>query len=359
MKKSIALLSGLLIISPIIAASEAYTPIAYGVKSLGMGGAGVATFNGAESAFLNPALLSLAKKNEISVGNTFTKQKIDISFIDYSGGLTTIDNFKDTEHTNTPYLAINYKLDNNMNIGVLASDYTLKSSIGNSFVGKVTSEIKQTRFVVPLSYKYKNLSVGASYIHDKRDFSLSNNFNSAETSANKSGSGYELGLNYSFKGPSINIGFDYKSKIKEVTPKEFMAGVSWNIFQSNQTIEIDYKRIYVAEMVDSPVYENQNIYAIGYKYSTLKWTARIGYRYSSDLYNYDARQIGVLLSAIYPYDINHNYTAGISYFITQDISMDMALVYSTFYKKAAYDNTSDIVDDTKTTSVALGLNYNF
>lgn len=362
MKRLQTVTTALLIGSTALLASEAYAPIAYGVKNLGMGGAGIALPNGAQSAFLNPALLPLAPNNEIAVGDTYTRQDIKTVNTDYSGGLTTIENFENKERTHTPYIAVNNKVSDNVGIGILAASYELKHSIGNN-TGTVSSKYTKTRFALPVGYTMDNLSLGVSYIHEKLTSELTSTGGGSYTqNNNKSGSGYALGMLYTLEDTGVNLGLDYQSKIKKVAPKKIGAGIAWRIPNSGHSVALDYTRIYTSDMNDpaTAIYKDQSAYAIGYQYTASKWQARAGYRHTSAMYDYgleDAVQVAVTA----PYDIRDNYTVGASYHMTQKLSMDIALIYSTLHvDNSRYDNTpQDMAFKTKTTSLAIGLNYSY
>ena len=60
--------------------------IGFGAKSRAMGGTGVAQFQGAESAFNNPALVGLAEGAEISIGGTYFAPDVSFEGPDFVAG---------------------------------------------------------------------------------------------------------------------------------------------------------------------------------------------------------------------------------------------------------------------------------
>ncbi len=345
MKKNRYILSSIcLLCATALVASEAYTPIAYGVKSLGMGGVSIATPQGAESGFENPALLSYLKNNEVSIGLTGTTHVRKSS---------DPDTKYNPETTYTPYLASNYKINDNFKIGFLTSKYKMETNLVN--IQNVN--IQKIRAIIPLSYKLNNFSIGASFVAEKEKYTLvyttDNYFSSTDY-------GYMLGLAYNFPQKGLLVAANYKSRIKHKffhvdhyfdldSTAELGFGVHWKIFNTNSSIGVDYKKVYSSKIYLKPYFSDQNIYAIGYSYDTKIWSLRTGYRYVSFLYRND------LLAGSYPFESKSHYTIGGTYHFTNHFSTDVAVEYAP-YSKTISDNSNLTADDT---SFSLGLNYTF
>ncbi len=337
-------------------AADAYSPIAYGVKSRGMGGVGIAVNNGAQSGFENPALLSLPNKNEIYIGTTYIKTDRKISYLneDYN---------YDDDKSFIPNFAFNYKIKDNISFGLTASSYKLSASIEN-----FKSSIKKIRIGIPISYKYKNLSMGISLIGEKERFKISLDSNGVNVA--RTDYGYIVGAAYNFPQTGVILAINYKSKIKHSaefenenfyinSPSEAGIGLSWKIFGSSHSIGIDYKKIYSSQIFDpNPTNEsytkNQNSFAIGYSYDVKKWSIRAGYKYIDNLYTNHAIIGYDISSFIFPFESKSHYTVGGSYRFNSNFSMDLAFVYAPFKgTNADYENKY------KATSMSLGINYSF
>jgi long-chain fatty acid transport protein len=346
MKKISKLALGVLVIFSTITmyATEAYSPIAYGVKSRGMGGVGIATVHGAESGFNNPALLSFLEKNEVSIGFTYMKSDIKA---EWNSGSADFD----AGNTFTPYAVFNYKVSDNLNLGAGISTFSLK--INNP----ILSKIKETRLSIPVSYSIKDLSFGISLISEQKSLKVS------ESNAANNNIGYDIGIAYSFPKYGIIVASDYKSKIKHKLPKtadfnsielnspsEIGIGLSWQILDSSM-IGIDYKKIQSSEIFGRDnMTINQNIFAFGYMYRIKKWKATAGYRYVSDLYSGISKDS----ESILPYISTSHFTLGGGYVFTKNISTDFAIVYAT-----GKDTNKDVEFTNNQASVSFGVNYIF
>ncbi len=355
-------------------ASEAWTPISYGVKSLGMGGVSIANVQGAESALANPALLSFMKKNEVSIGATYTKNNADLTSTDSTSYYANTNK----ADTLSPYICFNYHLPKHINIGVNVTDYNLENYLKDvDNAGSLKDKLQKTRVSIPVSYMLNNFSIGATLIHEKVSYSVATTGDlSGGGSASDNNFGYELGFAYKFSDMGILVGVDYKSEIKHSfidssdnstyeinSASEIGIGVSWNIMNTPHQIAVDYKRVNSSEIVKDNFgnyTQDQNVFAIGYMYNAKKWQARVGYRYVSALYT-DKVDINFML----PYATTSHYTIGGSYYFSNNFSVDVAVLYAT-YSHSAYYNASVYNDvnsvnsiDSKPVSVSLGINYTF
>jgi len=358
-KKSTYLVQGMfLFCASTLFAGEALTPIAYGVKSLGMGGVSIATPQGAESGFENPALLSYLEGNEVSVGVTATNHSRSIdnsSIISY-----------DPDDTYTPYLALSYKLNKNFTIGALTSYYESQSALTATGPYFSSTRIKRTRVIIPVSYKLNNFSIGVSAVAEKQKYDLYDTTTGAQDFSSTD-YGYMIGLAYQMPKQGITIAANYKSKIDHSyfninhyfhlsSPSELGVGIHWKIGNTHNSIGADYKRVKSSEiygasnsLIKSSWFEDQNVYALGYSYDTENWSARVGYRHVSSLYGDDR------LDAWFPYVSSSNYTVGGTYNFNKNLSTDVALVYAP-YENTLGDGSTVTLDDT---SLAVSMNYKF
>jgi len=353
--------------STTLIASEAYTPISYGVKSQGMGGVSIANVQGAESGFANPALLSFVKSNEVSLGGTYAKQDADITANDGSG----IQMYTNKEDTLSPYLCFNYHLTENLNIGAGVTDYSLKNyfhSNGNTS----GTELQKRRVSIPLSYALHNFSLGATLIYEKLTYTFTDE--EVSSTINDDNFGYDLGLAYNFKEIGLLIAIDYKLQIKHPlydgidkfdinSASEIGIGASWNILNSPHMVAVDYKRINSSEMISDvsnieTFCKDQNVFAIGYMYDAKKWQARVGYKYVSSLYT----GTNSFIDVIFPFATTSHYTVGGSYMFNNSFSVDMSMLYATYNKDSYFDDDGDIIAynvNSNPISLSLGLNYTF
>jgi len=353
-------------------ASEAYTPIAYGVKNRGMGGVSIANVQGAQSAFANPALLSFTQKNEISIGGTYSKQNTNSTAYDGTD-VVEYDNFA---HTISPYIVGNYHLGKSFNLGLGLTDYTLKNSMEYLGYNLITVQLRKTRVTLPVSYAVDNFSMGVSLIYEKFNYKFDDNVVGADSlNISDSSFGYDLGFAYNFKDTGLVIAADFKSEIKHPltdqsvlnqgvefnAAREIGLGMSWHIMNSAHHIALDYKKINSSEIAQDSqgkYTQDQNVFAIGYEYDAKTWQARMGYKYISNLYD---KVTNATMDLAYPFATTSHYTLGGSYQLNDDFSADVAVVY------AKYNHTTDNYDGINTyytvknnpVSISLGINYTF
>jgi long-subunit fatty acid transport protein len=342
----------LLLSATSILASEAFSPIAYGTKSIGMAGVSIATLHGAESGFENPALLSYLPKNEVSIGITYTNPNRELE--DING--TSIS--EDYDNTYSPYMALSYKINKEFSTGLTLSKIKLQNVVDG-----YENDIRKTRVIIPLSYGVNNFSFGLSIVAEKeqyRNSSSADEFSSTDY-------GYMLGIAYKFVEQNVLLAINYKSKIDHKffnvdhefnmnTASELGCGVHWKIANSNSAIGIDYKKVYASKIyfsqnnpASSNYFKDQDVYALGYEYDTKEWSVRAGYKYTSFLYNEDLLTVG------YPFVSKSHYTIGGSYQFSSNFSGDIALLYAP-YKRTLSDGIETTTDYT---TLSLGVDYSF
>lgn len=348
-------------------ATEAWSPIAYGVKAKGMGGVSIGTVHGAESGFSNPSLLSFVKGNEASIGVTYLNIKSKV--FDSTNSLSNSDN------TYSPYLAMNYHVTNKMSVGLDVSRFSLKAGTGNIGVDSMLDTYRETKVNIPMSYKINNFSFGATLLYEHRSLDFDFSRVSSWNSHSSNGYGYDLGISYDLPNEGILLGFNYKSEIKHMvyestdptdyyagylnSPQEIGVGISWKIPNTSHTIAMDYKKIDSSELLkDTSISElitkDQNVFAVGYMYSTENWSIKAGYKYVSDLYSDNLSGDNLLMYLIYPYYANSNYTLGGNYTFADNLSVDTAMVYG--HSSKSIENVNIKINSL---SISLGLNYKF
>jgi len=346
-------------------ASEAYTPIAYGTKSRGMGGVGIANVQGAESALANPALLSFTDGDEISVGATYRDENMEVRADD---GITKRSYSNSDEGTTSSYLYGDYHLTDTLEIGIGVTDYTLKNSMEDA-TSSFNSEIQKRRVTLPLSYRVSNFSIGGALIYEKAVFEYGEDGYSSRF--DDDGYGYDLGIAYRFKETGLLLAVDYKSQIDHSfgdaierldinSVSEVGIGVTWKLFDTPHKIAFDYKRIDSSELlIDgfASYTQDQDVFAFGYEYEAAQWQIRGGYRYVSDLY----RDNKTVVDFVFPFVTTSHYTVGGSYMFYKSLSVDVALLYAT-YERTTYDydgvNTSYTVESDPI-SFSVGVDYTF
>lgn len=384
--------------------------IATGAKATGMGGAGIGMSHGAESALVNPALITSVEGTEISFGGTLFMPKVE-NTDNLGGGASSLES--DAKINVIPEVSIATKVNDNFYFGIgmwgtagMGVDYRdAKTAATGGTQMQMVTNLQLMQFGVPLAYTVNNFSVAVTPLLQYG--SLDINYENPNTAANVGTGvaqdlkfGYNLGLAYTLS--NITVGLTYKSQIdmtyKNVltttiapfsttgsyandslsTPAEIGIGASYKF--NNNTVAIDYKQIKwsAAKGYQDFEWEDQNVVAVGYEYATKKWAARLGYNYAkspiseqtvvnanpfADTPNSSGLVAGVantfnLLG--FPGIVQSHMTLGGSYNISDKTSVDLAYVYSpevsNTYKNFA---NSDITTKHSQTALSAQLNYKF
>jgi len=391
--------------------------IATGAKATAMGGTGIGMSHGAESALVNPALITSVEGTEISFGGTLFMPNVkNTNNIGY--GASSAES--DAKLSVIPEVSIASKMSENFYMGVgmwgtagMGVDYRDANTVatGGTQMQMVTN-LQLMQFGVPLAYKANNFSAAITPLLQYGSLDINYEYPGSPNplDPNKSGAnmgtgvaqdlkfGYNLGVAY--KLSNLTIGATYKSQIdmkyknvltKNVsafsttgsyandslsTPSEMGIGASYQ-FNAN-TIALDYKQIKWTEAKGYQDFDwkDQSVIAVGYQYTAKTWAARLGYNYSkspiseqtvanpmTDMPNSAGLQPGTantfnLLG--FPGIVESHMTVGGSYNISDKTSVDLAYVYtpevSNTYKNFA---AQDITTTHSQTALSAQLNYKF
>jgi len=388
--------------------------IGLGAKSRGMGGLGIAKSYGAESALLNPAMITQIEGTEISFGGTFFIPKTY-----YNGGKG--EEYSTSDFTVIPEVSIANKVNEHFYWGIgmwgaggLGADYR-ESGIaptGGNGTLQMSTSLQLMKFGFPLAYANDGLSIGFTPILQygaldinykmptSNPFPFDVNVIGAGTGQDL-GFGYNLGISYDLYNiglENLTLGAVYKSAIsmkykgqisaatkpfepllgyslsdKLTQPVEIGIGASYE-FMKNHTFAFDYKMIQWenADGYSDFGWKDQNIYILGYEYRQNIWAVRAGFNYAkAPLRQRDGTTgAGATLNMLnllgFPVNIETHYTFGGSYWFNDKISIDIAFVYAN-EQKNRYDTTAlvalgmanEVFVRHSQTSYSFQLNYNF
>jgi len=285
-----------------------------GAKARAMGGVGIGVGHGAESALVNPALITTIKKeNEISFGGTIFMPSVSTD----GGSAGTMSDESAADLNVIPAVSIATKINDNFYFGIgmwgtagMGVDY--RDATNPGAMAMVTN-LQIMQFGVPLAYTRNNFSVGVTPVLQYG--ALDMNYNNGNQDANYAGTGagvaqdlsmgYSLGLSYTIA--DVTIGASYKSQIdmeykgqlssatapfvssgvfpmamadELSTPAEIGFGLSYKMNQ--HTFAVDYKMIQWedAKGYKDFAWKNQNVIALGYEFETKAYALRVGYNYA-------------------------------------------------------------------------------
>jgi len=226
--------------------------IATGAKSLGMGGASIAHFDGAESATANPALIAKSKGTEFTIGGTYFRPNVKVQVVDTttSNGTNVVNATSDAKNNVIPYVALTENLDNGFSLGLsmygsagMGTDYRSSAPAGAQTVGatasngamglySMRSNLMLLKFSAPVAYGQDNWSVGIAPVvmYGSLDIAFrTNDTNSTggivgvtgsdglkdvgRGSSSDIGLGYEAGAAYTLKDMGVTAAVRYQSAI--------------------------------------------------------------------------------------------------------------------------------------------------
>ncbi|MGB6020312.1 MAG: outer membrane protein transport protein [Sulfurimonadaceae bacterium] len=392
MKKTIklALVASLALGATSAFATNGTSLIGYGAKSRGMGGTGVAQFQGAESGFNNPALLGQAEGTEVSIGGTYFAP--DVSYSDNntaSGAVETVDS--KASASMIPAVSSAEKVNDSFawglalyGVGGMGVDF--RDATTTSQAGMLANDnLLLMRFSVPMAYTVAGISLGLAPVIEYGALSMNVPAFGQSGVTTDIAYGFELGAAYSIAG--VTLGLDYKSKVthdfedsfnsdmtggtqsKLDTPAVIAAGVSYN-FMKNHTVALDYKNIAYgsAKGFEDFGWNDMNVFALGYEFAADTWAVRVGYNHgdqpietSPDTTSMVAVMGSYGSMLMFPGVTEDHYSVGGSYAFSAKTSLDAAFVYGTGEATVtdAMGPGSEFSATNDQVSATVALNYNF
>jgi len=341
------------ILSSVVATTALYatngdTLMGVGIKTRGMGGAGIALSQGAESALVNPALITGVEGKEISFGATVFMPSIDTTL--------GIEKSSNADLSLIPSVSLAQKLTEHVYIGTgmwgtagMGVDFKNNPSHMN-----MRTQLQLMQFAVPVAYKTGGLSLAIAPVVQYGSLDISYTRGGAQVGAGVSddfGYGVDLGLVYDFAN-GFKVGAVYKSQIEMVyagqltdsagamgialpdgdhldQPAEYGVGLSYS--SGGHTFAVDYKRIAWSDAAGYKVFgwEDQDVFAVGYQYAQDNWAIRLGYNHGSSPIKVNANPAINMFNLLgFPATAEDHYTVGASYAFSEDLTLDLALVYS-------------------------------
>ena len=359
--------------------------IGMGAKSRGMAGTSIGISHGAESALSNGALITSVESTEISFGGTLFMPKVQRTMRG-----NTDDSAADMNVI--PEVSIASKVADNFYVGVgmwgtagMGVDYRDDTTAGTY---NMVTNLQLMQFGVPMAYKTAGLSLAITPIlqYGSLDIDYNSPSNRHAGVAQDLQFGYNLGVSYEMKGLTVGamykseIEMEYKGQLKSAgadfgltlsdklsTPAEIGLGASY-AFGAN-TVAIDYKRIKwsSASGYEDFSWDDQDVIALGYAYSTDTWTARLGYNYAkSPISEQDVTKPGgysknVLNLLGFPGIVESHYAIGGTYAFSKQTSVDLAFTYAPEVTQtyAGADGGGTFTIETKHSQTGISAQINF
>ena len=375
--------------------------IGYGAKSRAMGGTGISNFNGAESAFANPALIAKSKSNtEITIGATLLMPDVSFSADAAANGALTggaITTASDDSSTAgdgmIPSVAVINKVDDSLawgmalyGVGGMGVDYRTAAPSSAITAGSTNDNLLLMRMSIPIAYTIEGVSLAIAPVLEYGALAISTMDGATPLgSTTDIATGFEVGVAYEIAG--LSLGLDYKSAVTHDfvgsfsstnpttgatqteldTPSVLGLGVSYAM--GEHTVAVDYKTIGYSSAAgfEDFGWEDQTVIALGYEYQADGWAARVGYNTGSSPLPTtitDAASFGQVAGSMmmFPAVCESHMTFGGTYDASKTMSIDLAYMIasgsaSSTMPAAFGGGTIEAVNDQ--TSLSFAVNYAF
>jgi long-chain fatty acid transport protein len=318
---------------------------------------------GADSAWANPAMLGKSKGSEVVGGVNAFKPMVT------NNGLGGKDTGSSTNTSIIPDVSYASRIDDSWSYGVgvagvsgMGVDYTTATS---SFV-KAQDNLMGMRVMLTLAYNGSNYGVGFSPIYQMSSLMLSYDstaafgaqgtaVNQAKNTSSSTNVGYLVG-GYFDVMPTLTVAAAYQSQIQAAygtqisdagkgfsltfsndlyQPAQIKAGVSYAVADA-LTLTLDYKQIQWGQANGYKDFNwvDENVYALGGKYSGSGYWLGLGYNNSnnpiqalSGTTNATAN-VNMFNNMFFPAVITDSYTLGGGYSLSNALALEGAVVYS-------------------------------
>ena len=374
--------------SSILYATNGDALIGIGIKTRGMGGAGIAYGQGAESALLNPALITDIAGNEISFGATIFMPDIKTSI----GGAP--QSTSEADISMIPEVSLAHNLGNGYYIGYgmwgtagMGVDFKNTPSAMN-----MNTQLQLMQLAIPMAYKAGGLSIAIAPVVQYGSLDINyqqpGNLKVGDGVSSDFGYGFNIGATYGLDN-GFNIGAVYKSAIEmeyatQLTnaatpfgialpdgdhldqPAEYGIGISYS--SNGHSIAIDYKRIAWSDAAGYREFkwEDQDVFAVGYQYARDNWALRLGYNHATSPISEQLNPaINVFNLLGFPATAEDHYSMGGSYTFSESFTADIAVVYSPKSEKSfnitglGIPGNNLIVNKHTETSISMQVTYKF
>ncbi len=400
MKKTIklAVVAALALGTTSVFATNGSALIGMGAKARGMAGLGIGMSHGAESALVNPALITSVKGTEVSFGGTIFMPHVK-NTNNLGGGPGSANS--DASLNLIPEVSLATNVNNHFYWGVgmwgtggMGVDYR-----GNQGQMSMLTNLQIMQFGVPLAYKIDGLSIAVTPIVQYGSLNIHYNNGSGNATNTTTGNGvsqdykwgYNVGLAYQTDGLTIGatytsqIDMNYKGQLstamqgmgvpytnnKLSTPATYGVGVSYKF--GGSTIGFDYKQIKWSNAYGYKDFDwkDQNVYTVGYQYDANTWAARLGYNYAKSPISEQAQSSvnsaglpGGLVNTFnllgFPAIVQSHVAIGGTYKFSKQTSVDLAYTYA-FSTTNTYKNYwgQNISTTHSQDGVSAQLNYKF
>lgn len=387
-KLALAIAATAMVSTPVLA-TNGDVLIGLGAQSRAMGGTGTAAFFGAENALTNPALLAKSQGSEFSIGGTVFMPDVEAS-TNVSGQPSQATS--DNDLNIIPEVAMSTRINDNLTFGLgmfgsagMGVDYR-----GNPGLFDGYSNLQLLKFAPTLAYNQDNFGLGFSPVIQYGALDI--NYTAPDGSNVGNGMSTDLGYGFNLGAyidvtPELTLAASYQSAIsmeydnqisvagaglgfndvpppqglglptlsdKLEQPAEIKIGAAYTMNQWMFTADAKQIKWSDSEGYKDFQWDDQNVFALGAKYTGKGYWVGAGFNYASDPINvvgmnattsaggYAAQATDLFNNHFFPAIVEKHFTIGGGYNLTKTMALDFALVYADEVSKTV--NTGVVSD---------------
>jgi len=383
---ALAVAAAAMISQPVLATNGDHL-IGLGAQARALGGTGAAAFFGSENALTNPALIGKMQGTEFAIGGTAFMPRVEAE-TDVASQQGAISQKSDANFSVIPEVSLATRINDQwvFGLGIYGSagmgvDYRDNGNLpegsplddGADGTGLFNgySNLQLMKFAPTLAFNDSNWGIGFAPVIQYGALDINyKSFDNINNALNNIGNGmsqsYGLGFNlggYFDVTPELTLGLAYQSAIDmkykdQISvaakgfqldgmfgdnleqPSEIKVGAAFT--QGNMMYTADYKKIGwgSAKGYEDFNWEDQDVFALGAKYTANTYWLGVGYNYGKDPIkklpqNATAAQGGfenqatnLLNNHFFPAVVESHFTLGGGYSFTDNLAVDMALTYA-------------------------------
>lgn len=369
---ALAIATAAMVSQPVLATNGDHL-IGLGAQSRAMGGTGAAAFFGSENALTNPALIGKMQGSEFAIGGTVFMPRVKAK-TDVASQTGPVSQSSDADLSVIPEVSLATRINNNWVFGLgiygtagMGVDYR---DNGNAQDGTGLfngySNLQLMKFAPTLAYNDTNWGIGfapviqyGSLDINYKQFDNPNVNNIGNGMSSDYGFGFNLGAYFDVT-PELTLGLAYQSAIDmsykdQIStaaegfqlpafgvnlgdnleqPAEVKVGAAYTMGRMMYTA--DFKRIGWGDAKGYKDFnwEDQNVFAVGAKYTANNYWLGVGFNYGEDPIkkksgaDYASQAINLLNNHFFPAVVERHLTFGGGYSFTENLTLEGAVTYA-------------------------------
>lgn len=376
-KIALAITAAVMVSQPVLATNGDHL-IGLGAQARALGGTGAAAFFGSENALTNPALIGKMQGSEFAIGGTLFKPAVNAE-TNITGTAATADSAADTNII--PEVSLATRINENLvfGLGIFGSagmgvDYRDNAGLFDGY-----SNLQIMKFAPTLAYNTEQFGIGFAPVIQYGSLDINYTDPAGDTVGN--GMSTDLGFGFNLGGyfditPELTLGVAYQSAIDmkykdQITraadgfgigpngmgtfdsdnleqPAELKIGAAYTM--GNMMYTADYKQIAWSQAKGYKDFnwEDQNVFALGAKFSGNGYWAGVGVNHAADPIKkvddgtYPGQATDLFNNHFFPGIVETHITFGGGYELTNRMTLEGAVVYAPEVSKTV--NTGVVSD---------------